>query len=153
MGHDDAQFLRENFKSELLWKYNPLRGLLYFLRRNEKTQGKSRKLNAISLRPLGASRWRDGLYPRAKMMRWLADQNNEALTADGLDEAFIGVVNRHDLPAPIAVYDRDRCIDILVQRDGLSYDDAVEHFEVNIIGAWVGENTPMYLEQFQRDVS
>ena len=45
----------------------------------------------------------------------------------------------------VAAYDRDRCIDILIKRDGMDYDEAVEFFNFNVIGAWVGEMTPVFM--------
>ena len=46
---------------------------------------------------------------------------------------------------PLATYDRDKCIEILVKRDEMTYEEAVEFFEFNVSGAWVGENTPIFL--------
>jgi hypothetical protein len=44
----------------------------------------------------------------------------------------------------MAVYDRQKCIEILM-RD-MSEEDAHEYFEFNVIGAFVGENTPAFIE-------
>ena len=30
----------------------------------------------------------------------------------------------------------------------MSYDDAVEFFEVNVLGAWVGKKTPLFLKKY-----
>jgi hypothetical protein len=75
----------------------------------------------------------------------LSDENPEALLADGFDEALIGIVRRFGLPA-IAAYSYSKCIDVLMKRDGMSREDAVEYFEFNTIGAWVGEGTPAFIE-------
>ena len=48
----------------------------------------------------------------------------------------------------LAVYDRQKCIEILMERDGMSDEEAVEYFEYNVTGAWVGEYTPIFLETF-----
>jgi len=32
-----------------------------------------------------------------------------------------------------------------VERDGMSYEEAVEHFEFKVAGGWVGDNTPVFL--------
>ena len=76
----------------------------------------------------------------------LAEENPEALLLDGFEQAFIGIARRCGQPA-IAAYDRDRCIGILVDRDGMSYDEAEEFFEFNVQGAWVGPHTPVILER------
>ena len=61
-----------------------------------------------------------------------------------MEEAFIGLGEQFFNP-PIAVYDREKCIEILA-RD-MTYEEAVEYFEFNVIGAWVGEQTPMFLRK------
>lgn len=76
----------------------------------------------------------------------LADYDGEILLADGFDDAFIGIGERCGQPA-IAIYDRDRCIDTLVIRDGMSYEDAEEFFEFNVSGAWVGPETPVFVSR------
>ena len=73
----------------------------------------------------------------------LAEINPEALQADGWDEAFIGYVERAGQP-PTASYDKAKIIELSIQ-DGMSRDDAIEYFEYNINGAYVGDFTPFYL--------
>ena len=73
----------------------------------------------------------------------LQEANDEALTADGFEEALIGYVERFGQNS-IALYNRERCIEILMERDGMDREGAEEFFEFNTIGAWVGENTPAY---------
>ena len=73
----------------------------------------------------------------------------EALLADGFEDALIGVSYRFG-QNPIALYDQDRCIEILMQRDGMEYDEAIEFFQFNIIGAWVGEGTPAFCRLIDR---
>ena len=68
----------------------------------------------------------------------------ELVTADGFDNAFIGIGERINLDS-VAVYDVDKCIDILVSRDGMTYEEAMEFFDFNIKRAWVGEKTPIWV--------
>ena len=68
--------------------------------------------------------------------------DEEVLYADGFEEAFIGYSWRFS-DGPLATYDRDMCIEILM-RD-MDHDEAVEYFEFNVVGAWVGERTPVFL--------
>ena len=79
------------------------------------------------------------------LMELVASHNEEAVLADGFDEAFIGMVERCGLPAPVVLYDKGKCIQILIDRDGMTYEDAEEFFDFNVTGAWVGEYTPMFL--------
>ncbi len=71
------------------------------------------------------------------------DDEEDLLLADGFDAAFIGTGERCGQPN-IAVYDRDMCIDILA--NDMPYAEAVEYFEFNVAGAWVGEQTPIFVD-------
>jgi len=64
------------------------------------------------------------------------------LLADGFEEAFIGMGRQFG--KPIAVYHRQKCIMILMR--GMSEEEAEEFFSFNVEGAWVGEQTPIYLD-------
>jgi hypothetical protein len=81
------------------------------------------------------------------LREWVAVYNEDALLADGLEEALIGVAERCS-KQPLAVYDAKRCIEILVDRDGMSWAEAEEFFSYNTLGAWVGENTPLFLWRY-----
>jgi len=68
---------------------------------------------------------------------------SEALTADGFDEAIIGLGRQFN--NEVVVYDEDKCLKILMDRDGMDYDEAQEFFEFNVVGAYVGAHTPIYV--------
>jgi hypothetical protein len=74
--------------------------------------------------------------------------NPDALLCDGFDEAIIGMAERINL-GPIVAYDVDKMLEIMVERDGMSYEDAMEYFDYNILGAWMGENTPVYIQTYR----
>ena len=74
----------------------------------------------------------------------LSTENPSALLADGFEDAFLGVARRCGQPA-LAVYDYRLGVKVLMQRDAMSYEDAVEWMAFNVLGAWVGEHTPMWL--------
>jgi hypothetical protein len=63
---------------------------------------------------------------------------------DYLDAAIVGVVRRIGLET--VCYNTDKVIELLMDHDGMSYEEALEYFEFNMLGAWVGENTPVFLE-------
>lgn len=76
----------------------------------------------------------------------LAELNPEALLADGLEAALIGyTVNWHH--AHVAVYDIGKCVRVLVDRDGMTSDEADEFLAFNTLGAYVGENGPLFVKQ------
>ena len=67
------------------------------------------------------------------------------MLAVGFEEALIGYGNQFN--KHVAIYDRDKCIDILMERDGMDIEEAEEFFEYNVQGAYVGEETPVFLNQ------
>ncbi len=78
----------------------------------------------------------------------LAELNPDALLADGLEAALVGYTVNHHHPH-VAVYDIDKCVDILVERDGMTHEEADEYLSFNTLGAYVGENGPLYV-RFER---
>ena len=68
---------------------------------------------------------------------------NEELYADGFDDAIIGIGRQFN--KTIVVYDESKCLDILIKRDGMTEEEAIEFFEFNVVGAYVGEHTPIYV--------
>jgi hypothetical protein len=63
---------------------------------------------------------------------------------DGLDEAFIGV--GFVFTRPMVCYSKDIIISILMERDCMTYEEALEFFEFNIAGMYAGEHTPLILD-------
>jgi len=72
--------------------------------------------------------------------------NESVILADGLEDAFVGVARRFGWTQPVAVYDYRKCIEIFEERDDMSQEQAVEFFEFNVIGAWVGDQTPIFVD-------
>ena len=66
-----------------------------------------------------------------------------ALLADGFEDALVGF--GHRFTSAVAVYDRAKCVDVLITRDGMSGDEAEEYFSFNVEGADVGEHTPVFV--------
>lgn len=81
---------------------------------------------------------------RAALLAQLGEENPEALLADGFEEAFVGICRRFGQP-PLAAYDVEKCLAVLMERDGMDYEGAQEFFEYNVIGAGLGENTPVFM--------
>ena len=88
---------------------------------------------------------------------WVADYNEEALLADGFDSAVLGMCERFGND-PVVAYDREKCIEILMDEFAQNIDEdededlytmAVEYFDYNVAGAYVGENTPVFLTLYR----
>lgn len=60
------------------------------------------------------------------------------LLADGFDDAIIGL----DEKEMRLIYSVSKCIDILSV--DMSHEEAVEYFEFNVSGAYMGEKTPIW---------
>lgn len=75
------------------------------------------------------------------------EEYERILLADGFDAAFIGVGTQFS-NEPVAVYDLKKCLKIL-EEDGMTYDEAVEFFDYNVQGSWVGKQTPMFVDTLE----
>lgn len=64
-------------------------------------------------------------------IEYLASRFGSFVTADGLDEAFLGVLPVGDNGQVSAVYGMCACVKILVDRDGMSEEEAVEFLDFN----------------------
>jgi hypothetical protein len=78
------------------------------------------------------------------LREWVARHNEDALLADGFEAAIVGIAERCGQPA-LVVYDAWKCVEILIERDGMDPEEAMEFFQFNTLGAWAGENTPLYM--------
>jgi|TARA_B100001093_G_C26091313_1_gene702908 hypothetical protein len=67
--------------------------------------------------------------------------------ADGFEDAFVGTTISAFGRKQVAIYDYDKCILILMHDNHMTEDDAIEYFDYNVIGSWVGEDTPIYINQ------
>jgi len=70
----------------------------------------------------------------------------ELLKADGFDDAILGVACLKPSSEYVLVYSRTLCIDILMSRDKMTYEEAMEYFDFNVEGAYVGEKTPIWVD-------
>jgi hypothetical protein len=70
----------------------------------------------------------------------LIDENTEILMADGFDDAIIGLCSK----SLRVIYDYDLMLEIL-EDEGMEEIEAIEHLEFNVLNAWVGDQTPIYM--------
>ena len=74
-----------------------------------------------------------------------SDTDSEMLVADGLDEAILGVAHQCGSD-PVVAYDISKIIKILMERDGMDKTEAIEFYQFNIEGAYMGNRTPYYID-------
>ena len=80
---------------------------------------------------------------REKIIEYYSD-TEPIIFADGLDEAIIGF----DPNTWQVVYSRTKVIGVLQTRDAMSEEEALEFAEFNIFGAYIGDKTPIWAEDF-----
>ena len=66
---------------------------------------------------------------------------SEPLKVDGFDKAIIG----EEYFSGRLVYSVERMMKVLMNRDGMTEEEATEYFNFNIECAFVGEYTPIYM--------
>ena len=69
-------------------------------------------------------------------------QDEELLMVDGFDEAVIGV----EALKMRLVYDINKMRTILVEKDKMTFEEAMDFLDHNVLGSYVGEQTPIYIE-------
>ena len=73
----------------------------------------------------------------------LAEEFPDLMRMYGFDDAILGVVERIGLQT--VCYDLNKVIEILMKQ-GMDEQDAWDWYQFNMLGAWVGEATPVFLE-------
>lgn len=74
-------------------------------------------------------------------LREIADP--ETILWDGCDAAIVGVVETCGRPTVVA-YDYELLVGVFVEQ-GMTEDEAGEHVDLNIVGQYVNEHTPVVL--------
>ena len=62
---------------------------------------------------------------------------------DGYDDCIVGVCHQFGRP-PVLAYDLTAVLESMI-RDGMTYEEAVEFFEFNQLGAYMGPLTPVFI--------
>jgi hypothetical protein len=73
----------------------------------------------------------------------LKEREESVMFADGLEEAFIGIGYQNY--SPVAIYSKSKAIQCFI-KEGMNEEQAYEYFDYNVAGAYVGEATPIFLE-------
>ena len=74
---------------------------------------------------------------------WINENFEEVVVMDGYDDCILGVAEGFG-SKEVVVYDREKVFQKL-EDNGMTREEAVEWYEFNQLGAYVGENTPMFL--------
>ena len=80
----------------------------------------------------------------ANVRKKLCDRYDyDFLFADGFDDAIVGVAAGFDFPR--LVYNTEKMEKSLVEQ-GMTLEEAMEYLEFNTYGAYVGQDTPIYVD-------
>ena len=79
-----------------------------------------------------------------KLKEFLLNFDENIVIADGCEHAFLGVSNTPD--GYCAVYSTERIIANLMENDNMDFETAEEYMHFNIIGADVGQRTPVFID-------
>lgn len=82
----------------------------------------------------------------SEIREFLAEQyGKDLLFADGYDDCICGVIERYGMPC-VVCYDIEKIISNIMS-ESFSREEAMEHFNYNILGSYVGEYTPCFLNK------
>ena len=80
-----------------------------------------------------------------EVLESLENYSEELIKMDSFDECIIGICLRYGQEACVA-YDYDMVIAENMAQ-GMTYEEAVDYFYYNQIGAYVGDHTPCFVEK------
>lgn len=81
----------------------------------------------------------------------LAEENEDAVVFDGIDEAIVGI-GYNQGKYPVLIYDEEKVLDIYI-KNGMSPEEAMEYFEYNTLGTQVDEGTPIFIKIMRESFS
>tara|TARA_R110000824_G_scaffold104906_1_gene248647 strand:- start:499 stop:792 length:294 start_codon:yes stop_codon:yes gene_type:complete len=87
-----------------------------------------------------------------RIVEVLTEENPEAIIYDGMDDALIGIYRgmvhgqNGSYEESIAVYSYVSFIETYIERDGMSEEEAIEFFDFNVAGGWLGEHQPIVID-------
>lgn len=88
----------------------------------------------------------------ARIREGLEEHYPDLLTADGFDDAILGVVEGCGRET-VVCYDYRKCVEILMRDSQMDEAEAEEFLNFNTLGAYVGEKTPVFLYNWRESMA
>ncbi|MGI9357929.1 MAG: hypothetical protein ACR2ON_00830 [Paracoccaceae bacterium] len=76
------------------------------------------------------------------LLSTIQELNPEAMLADGFDDCIMG----YDKDGRV-IYSVEEIVATLMERDSMTEEEAIEYYDFNIEGSYVGDYTPIYMYQ------
>lgn len=76
----------------------------------------------------------------------LAEIDPDIILFDGLDDAIIGYADLKQSQTHVVVYSYEKIVKVHMDRDGMDLDEAREYVDLNIVGASLGDYTPVIVD-------
>ena len=68
-----------------------------------------------------------------------------AIKLDGFDDAIVGIVEQFGGAGPQILYSKNKIIYTLQERDGMTWSEAEEFYDYNILGLYASDQNPVFL--------
>ena len=87
-----------------------------------------------------------------RILEVLTNENPDAIVYDGIEDALIGIYRNTtngvagSYEDAIAVYSYVKFIQVYIERDGMSEEEAVEFFDYNVEGLHLGNMQPIVID-------
>jgi len=78
-------------------------------------------------------------------LEFISENYPDCLICDGFDDAIMGIVERYGMN-PVVLYNKNKCLKTLQEKEGMTEEEAIEYYYYNIVGAYMGEHTPCFAE-------
>ena len=83
---------------------------------------------------------------QAELIEYIESNYPDSLLANGYDTAIIGVTAGND--SGRVVYSVKKMVEVCMKELSVDADEAIEWLEYNTFGAFVGDYTPIYLDDY-----
>ena len=95
--------------------------------------------------PISSATAQEGgsMKKKKKQPHWIDELESDVLKMDGYDKCAIGTLERIGME-PVIIYEKALVLKQL-RDDGCTELEAIEWYEYNMLGAYVGEGTPAFL--------
>ena len=71
------------------------------------------------------------------------------LKAEGFDDAIIGTCYDYAAAAFRLIYSLEKCVILIVKKENISEESAIEWLEYNVITMFIGPGQPIFLENYK----